>query len=71
MILALAVQWVAIVAVIGGLGFWQDRRIGRIFRKIGERLDMIDARLAALEVKPNGADRHATQSRGTFEGRAN
>jgi hypothetical protein len=49
---------VATIAAIIGLGVWNDRSIARLYRKIGERLDLIDARLGALEAKPNGADPH-------------
>lgn len=47
---------VATIAAIIGLGVWNDRSIVRFYRKIGERLDLIDARLAALDAKSNGAD---------------
>ena len=58
------------IAAVIGFGFWSDRRTARLFREIGERLDVIDARLAALEVKPNGVDPHVAQ-RANFEGRPN
>jgi hypothetical protein len=66
----LAGQVLTIAAVIG-FGIWSDRRTARVFREIGDRLDVVDARLPALEVKPNGADPHvsATRTRANFEGR--
>lgn len=68
MTIELVGQVLTIAAVIG-LGFWQDRRISRLFREIGDRLDLIDARLAALEAIPNGGDPHAgaSQSRINME----
>jgi hypothetical protein len=41
------------------LGVWNDRRIARLFREIGDRLDVINAWLGALEAKSNGSDPHA------------
>jgi hypothetical protein len=68
----LAGQAATIVAVIG-LDVWSDRRSARLFREIGNHLDVIDARLAALEANRNGGDPHvgAAPSRPDFEGRPN
>jgi hypothetical protein len=50
---------VATIAAIIGLGVWNDRSVAWFYRKIGERLDLIDARLAAFESSNNGSDPHA------------
>jgi hypothetical protein len=54
----LAGQVLTIAAVIG-FGVWNDRRMARLFREVGDRLDVINTRLGALEAKSNGSEPHA------------
>jgi hypothetical protein len=67
------------VASIVALGVWGDRRLARAFagvtsaaKTIIGRLDVIEARLAALEVEAkNGSDAHAAPTLRTFETKRN
>jgi hypothetical protein len=67
------------VASVLGLGVWGDRRLARAFREVAsasaaiiERLQLIEARLAALEVeaKNGGGAYSVTPPRG-FEAKRN
>jgi hypothetical protein len=67
------------IASIVGLGVWGDRRLARAFagvtsaaKTIVTRLDVIEARLAALEVEAkNGGDAHAAPVLRAFEAKRN
>ena len=69
MTIELAGQIATIAAVIS-FGIWNDRRIARLFREIGDRLDVIDARLAlGSEAQRRGPSRQRHANARQFRGK--